>query len=555
MDRIVQLFLPDELRDADTFERRRAELMIKMTVVLFPLGFAAAASIHLAHQVWLMTSAMAAVPMMLLLGPITLRFTGNMRMASLFLLLPLYAVLTWYCFHTGGLLAPALSGLLLLPLMALICLNARWAWAWMVLVVLTWIALYFATVTGVTAGTEVVDDHYVVRRLHELLIVGGAVFGMFFVKDTLKQWLVDKFRTKEAETRAVVNTAPDGIMTVDRQGTILTANDAAQGIFGADGRRLVGKNVHHLIASLTDENLLRMTDFGAPEEHTAAGAYDSFPVEISFGLLEDDDDPQVVLVFRDITGRKESERQLKRARDEALEASRAKSRFLANMSHELRTPLNAVIGYSEMLLEDSDDDTSQFSTDLERIRSAGKHLLTLINDILELSKIEARRMSIHTEPFELRPLCEEVIDTIAPLIEESGNELILQLPDESTTMVSDPTKVRQILFNLLGNAAKFTEDGTVRLTVLEDEKADKIVFVVEDTGIGMNEEQLDRVFDAFQQADTSTTRQFGGTGLGLTITDHFCTLLDGSIDVESEQGEGTTFTVRLAAELTAQDSN
>jgi len=236
------------------------------------------------------------------------------------------------------------------------------------------------------------------------------------------------------------------------------------------------------------------------------------------------------------------------ARDEALEASRTKSAFLANMSHELRTPMNAIIGYSEMLIEDAPDlKPEEFVPDLEKVRTAGKHLLSLINDILDLSKIEAGKMTIFVEPFSIRSTIDEVVAMIQPVVTRSNNTLVVTCPDNIGMMVADVVKVRQTLFNLLSNAAKFSDGGEIRLdvsTVLR-ESSEQIVMAVTDQGIGMTPEQLGRLFQAFVQADSSTTRKYGGTGLGLTISRRFCELMGGDIRVASQPGQGSTFTIEL----------
>ncbi len=237
-------------------------------------------------------------------------------------------------------------------------------------------------------------------------------------------------------------------------------------------------------------------------------------------------------------------------------ANQSKSQFLANMSHELRTPLNAIIGYSEMLQEEAEDmGEKHFVADLQKIHGAGKHLLGLINDILDLSKIEAGKMEIYLETFDIREVIQDVNSTIQPLIHKGQNRLDIRLADSVGEMRSDLTKVRQILFNLLSNASKFTEHGTITLSVERSfDAANKewILFRVKDSGIGMTPEQLDKLFQAFTQADASTTRKYGGTGLGLTISRRFCELMGGDIQVESEFGKGTTFSVRLPAKVEEQ---
>lgn len=236
-------------------------------------------------------------------------------------------------------------------------------------------------------------------------------------------------------------------------------------------------------------------------------------------------------------------------KEAAESANRAKSQFLANMSHELRTPLNAIIGYSEMLQEEAHDlEQEEFIPDLQKIQKAGQHLLALINDILDLSKIEAGKMELYVETFEISHMLQEVVSTVKPLVELKSNQLEIQLDDQLGSMHSDLTKVRQVLFNLLSNAAKFTEQGTIRLEATREpvDGQEYLRFRVTDTGIGMSPEQLGRLFQTFSQADASTTRKYGGTGLGLAISQKFCQMLNGDIQVESEPGKGSTFTVSLA---------
>lgn len=243
---------------------------------------------------------------------------------------------------------------------------------------------------------------------------------------------------------------------------------------------------------------------------------------------------------------KERTAQLEKAHDEAIQANRIKSQFLANMSHELRTPLNAIIGYSEMLMEDAEDlGEAVFVEDLGKISKAGKHLLVLINDILDISKIEAGKMEVYLETCDLSGIIQDVTNTVAPFLESNGNRLELRsLEGEMTT---DVTKLRQILMNLLSNASKFTHKGTVTLEVRREERNGQsgYSFRVKDTGIGMTPEQVGKLFQPFTQADSSTTRKYGGTGLGLAISRRFCHIMGGEIEVESEPGVGSIFTCWL----------
>jgi signal transduction histidine kinase/CheY-like chemotaxis protein len=259
----------------------------------------------------------------------------------------------------------------------------------------------------------------------------------------------------------------------------------------------------------------------------------------------------VCVTIRDVTERREAE-SLLRQKEAAEAASVAKSRFLANMSHELRTPLNAIIGYSDMLLEDAEQrGEAELVGDLRKIGLAGVHLLELISNILDLTKIEAGRMELWPERFSARALAQGVAAALETLAERRGNRIELRIPREVGFMHTDMLKLRQVLFNLVGNAIKFTENGVIRIAVrrLADERGDQVEFTVVDSGIGIAADALPRLFQDFTQADASTTRRYGGAGLGLSIAREFARLMGGDITATSTPGEGSTFTVRVPAEL------
>lgn len=247
--------------------------------------------------------------------------------------------------------------------------------------------------------------------------------------------------------------------------------------------------------------------------------------------------------------------QANRLAEEAAAASHAKTDFLANVSHELRTPLNSIIGYSELLtLEAEEGGYEALVPDLQRIFNSGKHLLTLINDVLDLAKVEAGRMELFVDSFEVRALIDEVAETIRPLAEKNRNQLVIDCPPNTAYMYNDVVRVRQCLFNLLSNACKFTTDGAITLKVNYSEDMEHFVFEVSDTGIGMTPEQAANVFEAFQQAESDTTRKYGGTGLGLAITREFCRMMGGAIEVRSEPGKGSAFTVTFPVRLEESSS-
>ena len=269
-------------------------------------------------------------------------------------------------------------------------------------------------------------------------------------------------------------------------------------------------------------------------------------------------------LMNDLMRGKEAEEQAERARATAEAASKAKTMFLATMSHELRTPLNAILGYTQLIqLKAAMQGRSEMQSELGRIRAAGKHLLTIVSNTLDFAKIEQGKMKLDLTSFTVVPLVREVVEIVEPLAQEHRNMLILDCAPELDQLTSDSSKLRQILFNLLSNACKFTEDGRVTLRVMriehEELRSEKsgtanfsllnsscsIQFDVIDTGIGMSGEQIERLFQPFTQADPSTTRKYGGTGLGLAVTQELCRIMGGTIAVQSELGRGTTFSVTL----------
>jgi signal transduction histidine kinase/DNA-binding response OmpR family regulator len=295
------------------------------------------------------------------------------------------------------------------------------------------------------------------------------------------------------------------------------------------------QQLRSVMRDITRAELVQHRETSNQVEHLAAIAGAASSLAVLSGLLL-----LTVAVWR-----------IQKEKAAVIEANEAKSRFLANMSHELRTPLNAIIGYSEMLAEEAEDvGRTSFLPDLDRIRTAGHHLLDLINSVLDLSKIEAGKMDLYLETFSIRKLVSEAEDIVRPLAEKNGNKLIVDCPAEVGSMYGDQTKVRQSVFNLLSNAAKFTEKGEIKLIVRRTSGLEeRVSFAVRDTGIGMSAQQVNRIFEPFTQADASTTRRFGGTGLGLAITRKFCELMGGTIQLESSPGAGSIFTIDLPASI------
>jgi PAS domain S-box-containing protein len=358
-------------------------------------------------------------------------------------------------------------------------------------------------------------------------------------------------RHREQYFEDLVQNNPVAIVTLDLNFDITSCNPAFEELFGWSKEEVLGQNLDQLVcdedsvdeaASYTDHAYSGMVARGMAKRRRRDGTL--VDVELAgVPVMVDGEQVGIMGLYHDITD-------LLKAQGDADAANRAKSNFLANMSHELRTPLNAILGYSEMLAEEADEDGNDgYIADLNKIHTAGKHLLALINDVLDLSKIEAGKTELYLETFEVGQMVEDVIDTIRPLVEKQGNTFEVECPESVAGMHSDLTKIRQILLNLLSNANKFTEGGTVSLAVTREggDDGDWLTFRVRDTGIGMTPAQLERVFEAFTQAEASTTRNYGGTGLGLAITRRFSHMLGGDVGAESWEGEGSLFTLRLPA--------
>jgi PAS domain S-box-containing protein len=353
----------------------------------------------------------------------------------------------------------------------------------------------------------------------------------------------------------LVSNMPVAIVTLDRNDNVTSCNPRFEELFGYTRAEAMGRNLDDLVTDETTRaealaytqqaNAKRQSVHGMGRRRRKDGA----PVDVEIlavPILLDDEQVGLVALYHDIT-------ELLQTRREAEAANAAKSQFLASMSHELRTPLNAIIGYSEMLQEEVEDlGQGEHAADLRKIQTAGRHLLSLINDILDLSKIEAGKMDLHLETFELTPMINDVVGTATPLARRNNNHLRVDRADDAGSMHADLTKVRQMLLNLLSNACKFTRDGEVSLAVSREPGSDggTVVFEVADNGIGMSPEQMGRLFEAFAQAEASTTSKYGGTGLGLAITRRFCRMMGGDVTVESRPGHGSRFTVRLPAHVT-----
>jgi len=351
----------------------------------------------------------------------------------------------------------------------------------------------------------------------------------------------------------LVSNSPVAIVTADVPGNVVACNPAFEKMYGYREAEVVGRNLDDLITTEatrtealanTEEALAQRPVQKISQRRRKDGTLVDVEV-LGVPVVVNGRRVGLMALYHDIS-------ELLRARKDAEAANSAKSHFLASMSHELRTPLNAIIGYSEMLQEDAQDRNDAATVaDLQKIHGAGKHLLSLINDVLDLSKIEAGKMQLYVEAFDVAPLIQQVATTVQPLVEKNGNRLTVRCAADAGAMRSDATRLRQVLLNLLSNASKFTERGEITLEVLR--QGPTLVFRVRDTGIGMTPEQLGRLFEAFAQAEASTASKYGGTGLGLAISRRFCQLMGGDVAVESAAGKGSTFTVRLPADAPAAE--
>jgi PAS domain S-box-containing protein len=349
----------------------------------------------------------------------------------------------------------------------------------------------------------------------------------------------------------VVEKMRDGIIVLDPQHRIIDLNPTAIAIFGQPQPVAIGSPIIDLSPELA--NLLAMTGTGdfTTEFHQYGRSY-----ELRASVIERDGSHKrgLLIGLRDISHRLQIERELRRLKDQAEEANAAKSRFLAQMNHELRNPLTGVIGYAEILqqeiLGELNEDQRSF---VDNLLDSGRHMLEIINDSLDLARIEAGRMTFHLELFSVRESIEETERIVRPLVEKSENTLQISYQNAPAELYADKVKVRQCLLNLLSNAAKFTHKGRIELQVSGGD--DTIRFAVRDTGIGMSPEQVAQIFNAYTQAEDSTSNRYGGTGLGLSITQQFTELMGGSIRVESELGMGSTFTLELPLHVELATAN
>jgi PAS domain S-box-containing protein len=375
--------------------------------------------------------------------------------------------------------------------------------------------------------------------------------------------------SSEEQLRLIINAAMDAVITMNADGRITNWNSEAEKTFGWTPEEALGRRLYDVILPLRfradhERELQRFLVTGEGtilRQRTEMTALHrdghEFPAEVATSPVRFGGQWIFSSFMRDIAEHKRAQEELLDAKQAAEEANRAKSIFLANMSHELRTPLNAIIGYSEMLEEETEElGKLAVVRDLQRIQSAGKHLLALINDILDLSKIEAGKMGVHLETFDVAQMIDEIASTVQPTVAINSNTLQVDVAKNAGEMCADLTKVRQILLNLLSNSCKFTDHGTITLSADRRtiDHRDWLRFIVRDTGIGITAEQQQNLFREFSQADASIARKYGGTGLGLAIMYRFIQIMRGTISVDSQPARGSTFTIQIPAECTVETS-
>ena len=546
---------------ADEDDRRLARLLHTVLVASFVVGGVAG----LVHLIFLggkgATVHVYAPVLVASIVLLAVLHRGHLQAVALALQLLFWVAIVASSLTDGGLYGPTMGGLVLIVMVATLLFSRRLLVLLLGLCFLTLVAFLLLELTGNMPASQTPDTPelaFLARSIH----LGGAGLFLYLavrnLQDARQRARVgeaqadDLLREATAARRYadnVLSSMAESLVVLDARGIIQTVNKAATTLLGHDAEVLIGRPFTAILPDYGSQ----ISDH-RPQHDPIERVYQHrdgqpVPVLLTRSPLRDEQGRTIgsVCVASDITQLKHAERSLRDAKQVAEEASLAKSRFLANMSHELRTPLNAVIGYAEMLLEEAEERKIAGSADeVRKIQFAGKHLLGLISDILDLSKIEAGRMDIHLETFDVADMIDTVLGTVGPMIAKNGNQISIVCPPSIGFIHADLTKIRQILLNLLSNAAKFTERGTVRLGVARHNAGTpRLVFTIADTGIGMTQGQVAQLFQAFSQADPSTSRRFGGTGLGLAISKAFTDMLGGTIEVQSKLGNGTIFIVRL----------
>ena len=554
----IRSFLPSSILEDESVDSQRILSFVGMTlgyiVFLLPL-LAFFLGVGQRRLSWALGVAILLLSLTLLLYRTTGLFVASVNgVLFLFWGLSLYS-----SFYLGGLHAPLLYGVLLLPVLGVFLLG-RWgsvAWGGIAAMSFVVLAIYDAPASASLALPAAQMKGLQVGSMLGLVgFLSFLAWGFDSARENFKSEVHTShqaLRHSQEQMRSVMSYSPIMLWSLAADGTILLAEGSKRVHFSPDDATLVGAHYGELYKDSMLCELMETALSGDDCSASIERGDQTFEAHFS-PVYEGEKLVGAVGIATDITSNQRFERiqklndELRVARDEALEANKIKSLFLANMSHELRTPLNAIIGYSEMLEEEAEDlEIEDFAIDLKKIHEAGRHLLALINDILDLSKVESGKVDTLFEDLPLNDFVREVVDETRGLAQKNGNTVEIIVPDSTVIVQTDRRRLRQILFNLLSNASKFTENGrvTVELTRGEKDGLPGALFHIRDTGIGMSADQIDSAFAPFSQVDGSLTRKYGGTGLGLTICRRFCELLGGDLGVKSEIDVGSTFTVWL----------
>ena len=561
----IRSFLPSSILEDESVDSQRILSFVGMTlgyiVFLLPL-LAFFLGVGQRRLSWALGVAILLLSLTLLLYRTTGLFVASVNgVLFLFWGLSLYS-----SFYLGGLHAPLLYGVLLLPVLGVFLLGRWGSVAWGVIAAMSFVvlAIYDAPASASLALPAAQMKGLQVGSMLGLVgFLSFLAWGFDSARENFKSEVHTShqaLRHSQEQMRSVMSYSPIMLWSLAADGTILLAEGSKRVHFSPDDATLVGAHYGELYKDSMLCELMETALSGDDCSASIERGDQTFEAHFS-PVYEGEKLVGAVGIATDITSNQRFERiqklndELRVARDEALEANKIKSLFLANMSHELRTPLNAIIGYSEMISEDFEDlEPEDLKEDVERVYKAGKHLLSLLNDILDLSKIEAGKMDLYMEPVKVQELIDDVSSTSESLATANQNELKVIVKDIPEYVLADQTKLRQTLFNLLSNACKFTEKGSVTLTVdmeTDESENDWLTFEVEDTGIGITPEQMKNLFQNFSQGDSSTTKKFGGTGLGLALSRRFCEMMGGTLTVSSVPDEGSTFTAKLPHRTTA----
>ena len=556
-------FLPKQYEELNYIDQYRSEMVISAS---FLLGIPALPTAGLSYYLGQNTIAilLLIVGLSLTLIPLLQRATGKVHLACNGFIFFLLAGITSLCVAERGLDSPFVMFFIIVPLLAFLLTDGIKRYTWILSVALACLVLYGMETFNYPfpAKLNASNVSFLQFATLILLIFAGSVVISLYEKNNTEaheqlNFAIDAIGRSEKRYRAILQNAPIALWSFNQEGMLEFAEGRALDHLQTSTKQTLNLNVTaesyflpnfiHTFSQVSQGE--EVIDTFERQGKTFEARYvpiqgENGEFDGMVGIATD------ISIYQNFEQVKELNEELKIARDKASKANQTKSQFLASMSHELRTPLNAIMGYSELLREDAESDGNrELVGDLNKIHSSGSHLLSLINDILDLSKVESGKMEIHPEEFEVEQLLEEVRTTMLPLAAKNNNTMKITLPAPIGKMFTDITRLRQILINLLSNACKFTENGHVALTAhIEGHNnlaEQNLVFQVTDTGIGMTPEQLERSFDAFLQADSRTARKYGGTGLGLALCKRFSQLLGGEIIAESEKDVGSTFTVKI----------